>query len=71
MVLSIVKTKRLECPYELKEKLQLMKSSLIRLPLWRIRRHRTDHLLLHFHAISVNMPRASPTVAPSPILRKN
>jgi hypothetical protein len=31
MILFIAKNKRVECPYELKEKLQLMNGSLIRL----------------------------------------
>jgi hypothetical protein len=71
MVLFIAKTKRLECPYGLKGKLRLMKDSLVWLPLHRTRRHRTDHLLLHFQATSVMLPCAPPAVAPSPVLWKN
>jgi hypothetical protein len=63
--------KRLECPYGPKGKLHLMKSSLVRLPLRRIRRHRTDRLLLYFHMTSTMMPRAPPAVAPLPVLRQN
>jgi hypothetical protein len=48
-----------------------MKGSLIRLPLRRTRRHRTDRRLLHFHATSTMMPRAPPSVTSSPILRHN
>jgi hypothetical protein len=57
--------------YGLKMKLQLKTDILVRLPLRRTRRHRTDHLLLHFHAISMMMPRAPPAVAPSPVLSQN
>jgi hypothetical protein len=52
-------------------KLQLKTDILVRLPLRRTRRHRTDHLLLHFHATSMMMPRAPPAVAPSPVLSQN
>jgi hypothetical protein len=48
-----------------------MKGSLVWLPLCRTRCHWTDRLLLHFHATSVMMPRAPPTIAPPPILRQN
>jgi hypothetical protein len=48
-----------------------MKGNLVWLSLRRIRRHRTDCLLLHFHATSVKMQCASPTVAPSSVLREN
>jgi hypothetical protein len=71
IVIFIVKTKRLECPYGLKENLQLMKGSLVRHPLCHIKRHRTDHLSLHFHATSVILSRAPPTVAPPLVLRQN
>jgi hypothetical protein len=71
MVLFIAKTKILECPYGLKWKLQLMKGSLVRIPLRRTRRHQTDRLLLHFHMISTMMPRAPHVVAPSLVLRQN
>jgi hypothetical protein len=45
-----------------------MKGSLVWLPLCCIRCHQTDLLLLHFHATSVMMPHASPTIAPLPVL---
>jgi hypothetical protein len=48
-----------------------MKGSLLRLSLRRIRHHRTNHLLLHFHVTSVMMPRALPAIASSPVLRQN
>jgi hypothetical protein len=48
-----------------------MKGSLVRLPLCRTQWHRTKHLLLHFHATSMMMPRTPPFVAPSPVLRQN
>jgi hypothetical protein len=66
----IAKTKRLECPYELKRKLQLIKGSLVCLPLHRTQRHRTDHVSLHFQATSVIMPCAQSVVAHSPVLRQ-
>jgi hypothetical protein len=71
MVLFIVNTKRPECPYGLKGKLQLMKGSLVCLPLHRTRHHRADHLLLHFHVTSIMMPRAPPAIARPPVLRQN
>jgi hypothetical protein len=70
MVLFMVKTKRLECPYGLKGKLQLMKVSLVWLLLRRTRRRRSDCLLLHFHVTSTMMPRAPSAITP-PILRQN
>jgi hypothetical protein len=48
-----------------------MNGSLVRLPLRRTQRHRTDHLSLHFHVTSMTMPRAPSVVAPSPVLRQN
>jgi hypothetical protein len=63
MVLFIEKTKRLECPYGTKEKIELMKGSLFRLLLRRTWRHRTDRLLLYFHVTSVMMPRAPSAIA--------
>jgi hypothetical protein len=48
-----------------------MKDSFVRLPLRRTWRHWTYSLLLHFHMTSMMMPRAPPTVAPSPILSQN
>jgi hypothetical protein len=63
--------KILECPCGLKGKLHLKKGSLIRLPIQRTRRHRTDRLLLHFHVTSAMMPCATPAVAPLPVLRQN
>jgi hypothetical protein len=71
MILFIATTNRLECSSGLKGKLDLMKGSFVRLPLCRTWHHRTDHLLLHFHATSTMMPRAPPTVAPSLVLRQN
>jgi hypothetical protein len=71
MGLFMVKTKRLQCPYGLNRKLQLMKDSLVRRPLCRTQCHQTDYLLFHFHATSMMMPPAPPTVAPSPVLRQN
>jgi hypothetical protein len=71
MVLFIVKTKRLECPCGLKEKLHLMKGSLVRHLLRCTWRHRTDHLSLHFHSTSVMMPHAPPAVAHLLVLRQN
>jgi hypothetical protein len=71
IVLFIAKTKILECPCGLKGKLHLMKGSLVRLPLRCIRCHRTDCLLLVFHASSAMMPRSPSAVAPSPVLRQN
>jgi hypothetical protein len=70
MVLFIATTKRLECPYGPKKQLQLIKGSLVWLPLRRTRRHRTIRLLHHFHATSVMMPCAPPVIAP-PVLRQN
>jgi hypothetical protein len=58
-------------PLWAKRKSQLMKGSLVRLPLCRTRRHQTDSLSLHFHMTSVMMPRAPPIIAPSPVLRQN
>jgi hypothetical protein len=58
LVLFLLKTKRLECPYGQKEKLQLMKGSLVRLLLRRTRQYRIDRLLLHFHATYAMMPHA-------------
>jgi hypothetical protein len=58
-------------PYGLKGKLQLLEGSLVRLPLRRTQRHWTDHLLFHFHATSMIIPRAPPVVAHSPVLRQN
>jgi hypothetical protein len=52
--------KILECPCGLKGKLHLMRGNLVRLPLRRTRRHRTNCLLLYFQATSVMMPRAPP-----------
>jgi hypothetical protein len=63
--------KRLECPCGLKGKLHLMKGSLVRHLLRCTRRHRTNRLSLHFHAISMMMPCVPPTVAPSLVLRQN
>jgi hypothetical protein len=63
------KNKRLECPCGLKGKLHLLKGSSVWLPLCCTRRHWTDHLLLHFHATSMMIPRAPPTVSPLPVLR--
>jgi hypothetical protein len=71
MVLFIVKTKRLECPYGLKGKLQLIKCSLVRFSLCHTRHYRIDRLLLHFHATSTMMPHAPSVVAPSPVMRQN
>jgi hypothetical protein len=48
-----------------------MKDGLVQLSVRRTRRHRTDHLLLHFHATSVMMSRAPLTVAHLPVLRQN
>jgi hypothetical protein len=70
MVLFIMKTKRLQCPCGLKGKWQLMKGSLVRHSLCCTWRHRTDRLLLHFHATSVMMPHAPPVVTHLPILRQ-
>jgi hypothetical protein len=63
--------KRLECPCGPKRKLHLMKGNLVRLPLHLTRRHRTSHLLLYLHAISMMMPRVPPTVAHPLVLRQN
>jgi hypothetical protein len=71
MVLFIAKTKRLECPYGVKGILQLIRGSLIWLSLCLTQRHRTNHLLLHFHATSVVMPRVPSAIAPSLVLRQN
>jgi hypothetical protein len=48
-----------------------MKGSLVGLPLHYTLQHRTDHLLLHFHAIFTMMLCASPSVVPLPVLRQN
>jgi hypothetical protein len=71
MILFIAKTKRLECFYGPKGKLQPIKGSLVRLPLHLTRRHRIVCLLLHFHVTSAMMPRTLPVVAHLPILRQN
>jgi anaerobic selenocysteine-containing dehydrogenase len=42
---------------------------LVQLPLRRTRRHRADHISVHFHTTSVMMPHAPPAVVPLPILR--
>jgi hypothetical protein len=53
-----------------KEKLHLMKGSLVQLPLCHTRRHRTGHLSLHFHMTSMMMPRAPPATV-ALVLRTN
>jgi hypothetical protein len=48
-----------------------MKGSLAWLPLRRTRRHRTDRLLLHFHATSIMMPHKPPIATPPSVLKQN
>jgi hypothetical protein len=71
LVVFIGPTKRLKCLYRLKKKLQLRKGILVRLALRRTWCHRTECLLLHFHVISMMMPRAAPVIAPSSVFRQN
>jgi hypothetical protein len=48
-----------------------MKGSLVWLPLRRTWRHRTNSLLLHFRVTSAMVPRSTPTIAHSLVLRQN